>query len=146
MQSFSFPENRYVVRCLDTKATDINTIGLHSRGSGWTEFNEHYAFPVVPEGVADTLQYQIEKVEDMLMDEGALELAFEGQRFYDLRRWATDVSELNDVINRPRITRQSIAYEEVEKRSYPSLYVPIPYTEVVRMKGIVQNAGWSNWE
>ena len=88
VQGFSFPENRYVVRCLDTKATDINTMGLHSRGSGWTEFNEHYAFPVAPEGVADTLQYQMEKVEDMLVDEGALELAFEGQRFYDLMRVA----------------------------------------------------------
>ena len=84
---FQFPENRYVVRCLDTKATDINTMGLHSRGSGWTEFNEHYAFPV-RRRVADTLQYQMEKVEDMLVDEGALELAFEGQRFYDLMRVA----------------------------------------------------------
>ena len=84
--------------------------------------------------------------ETLVRNERRIELCFEGQRFHDLRRWATDVSELNDVINRPRITRQSIAYEEVEKRSYPSLYVPIPYTEVVRMKGIVQNAGWSNWE
>ena len=82
-----------------------------------------------------------------MRNERRIELCFEGQRFHDLRRWATDVSELNEAVYKPRIaTRQPIAYEEVEKRNYPSLYVPIPYTGVVRMKGIVQNAGWSNWE
>ena len=88
-----------------------------------------------------------EEFEKLVRNERRIELCFEGQRFHDLRRWATDVSELNEAVYKPRIaTRQPIAYEEVEKRNYPSLYVPIPYTEVVRMKGIVQNAGWSNWE
>ena len=57
--------------------------------------------------------------EKLVRNERRIELCFEGQRFYDLRRWATDVSELNDVINRPRITRQSIAYEEVESAAIP---------------------------
>ena len=87
-----------------------------------------------------------EVFEKLVRNERRIELCFEGQRFYDLRRWATDVAELNDVVSRPRITPQSIDYEEVEKRSFPSLYVPIPYTEVVRMKGVLQNEGWSNWE
>ena len=44
-----------------------------------------------------------EEFEKLVRNERRIELCFEGQRFYDLRRWATDVSELNDVINRPRI-------------------------------------------
>ena len=85
--------------------------------------------------------------ETLVRNERRIELCFEGQRFYDLRRWAVDAAELNEAIYKPRIaTGQAISYEEVEKRNYPSLYVPIPYTEVIRMKGVVQNEGWSNWE
>ena len=85
--------------------------------------------------------------ETLVRNERRIELCFEGQRFYDLRRWAVDAAELNEAIYKPRIaTGQAISYEEVENRNYPSLYVPIPYTEVIRMKGVVQNEGWSNWE
>ena len=84
--------------------------------------------------------------ETLVRNERRIELCFEGERFYDLRRWASDVSELNGAIYRPRISGQQISFEEVEKRNYTSLYVPIPYSEMVRMRNLVQNEGWSNWE
>lgn len=87
-----------------------------------------------------------EAFEALVRNERRIELCFEGQRFYDLRRWASDVSELNGTIRRPVITPAGTTFTEVEKRSYTSLYVPIPYSEMVRMKGLVQNEGWSNWE
>ena len=87
-QSFSFPENRYIVRKITPDASDVNTMGIHSRGSGWTEFNPEYAFPVAPEGTGDTLQWQITRVEDLIIDECALEMAVEGYRFGDLMRVA----------------------------------------------------------
>jgi len=34
---------------------------------------------------------------------------------------------------------------EVENRSYPSAYLPIPYSEVLRMTNLVQNEGWDGW-
>ena len=64
--------------------------GIHSRGSGWAYCNKYYQMPV-DTLITDSLQqiqYQIGAVEDMIVNEGALEFAFEGLRFYDLMRVA----------------------------------------------------------
>ena len=59
-----------------------NTLGFHSRGCGNTEMNITYAFK---DGLADK-QDSILWVEEQLVNEYALETAFEGNRFHDLMR------------------------------------------------------------
>lgn len=89
LRTFSFPSDRYVVQTTAGLAAE-NTMGLHSRGCGYTGKNTAYVFPDNPL-LTDSIarqQYQIEQVENLIIDEGALELAFEGHRFYDLMRVA----------------------------------------------------------
>lgn len=71
--------------------TRETSIGIHSRGSGDSHCNAFYTLPQPPTQLAsrqDTIEYQIPLVEDLIINEMALETAFEGQRFYDLMRVA----------------------------------------------------------
>ncbi|MBR0049738.1 MAG: RagB/SusD family nutrient uptake outer membrane protein [Prevotella sp.] len=83
-----------------------NTQGIHSRGSGRAECDTLYQIPMPATQLAsraDTVAYQIPLVEDMIVNEMALEGAFEGYRFYDLMRVAlrrNDASYLADPVSR----------------------------------------------
>lgn len=83
-------------------AEDFNTIGLHSRGCGDATANTRYVLPVVDKTSDEYLEFEekavalseddmekaylIQKVEEMILDEMALETCFEGYRFGDLIR------------------------------------------------------------
>ena len=71
--------------------TRTTVIGIHSVGSGDSNANAYYVLPMPSTALAtrqDTIAYQIPLVEDYIINEMALEGAFEGYRFYDLMRVA----------------------------------------------------------
>jgi len=88
----------------------------------------------------------------LVKNERRIETCFEGLRFFDLRRWTTDLTELNKAVHGAGITQNpdlSFTYNlsnyQVEGRSYSSAYLPIPYNEMLRMNKLVQNEGWDGW-
>lgn len=89
----------------------------------------------------------------LVKNERRIETCFEGMRFYDLRRWTTNLTDLNKAVHGAGITRNAdgitFTYDlnyDVEVRSFSSAYLPIPYSEVLRMSKLVQNEGWDNWK
>ena len=95
ISQLDFPEIRYgIVTALDivgtgSSATNHNTMGIHSRGSGWTPYNEYYQLPEDSTITEEELKIiQKEFVDSLLLNENGLELAFEGTRFYDIMRFA----------------------------------------------------------
>jgi starch-binding outer membrane protein, SusD/RagB family len=89
----------------------------------------------------------------LVKNERRIETCFEGMRFYDLRRWSTDLTALNAPVHGAYITQVAgtpVTYTynlnyEVEKREFKSAYNPIPYSEMLRMSNLIQNEGWSSW-
>lgn len=87
-----------------------------------------------------------------IKSERRIETCFEGIRFFDIRRWTTNLTDLNKPVHMAKITRSSdgtFQYkldEVVEARSYASAFLPIPYDEVLRMSNLIQNDGWEAWK
>jgi hypothetical protein len=86
-----------------------------------------------------------------IKNERRIETCFEGMRFYDLRRWSVDLTDLNKSVHGALIQKNtdgSFAYNLnnlVEPRVYQSAFLPIPYSEMIKMTKLIQNEGWSNW-
>lgn len=111
--------------------------------------------PVVP-GSADPYLTEVANAGEVAFDalvknERRIETCFEGLRFFDIRRWTTDLNELNKPVHGAYITKNedgTFTYDlnyQVEGRSYSSAYLPIPYEEILRMSKLVQNEGWDGW-
>ena len=93
-----------------------NTQGVHSRGCGRADCDTLYQIPQPAAAMAsraDTVAYQIPLVEDLIIDEMALEGAFEGYRYYDLMRVALrrgDANYLADPVSRRSGKRDETLY------------------------------------
>ena len=108
-----------------------NTRGIHSRGSGDSECNAYYLMPMPAAALnsrQDTIDYQIPLVEDLIVNEMALEGAFEGNRFFDLVRVASrpgrDASYLaNRIANRGGDLNVSLRALLMDKNNW---FLPLP--------------------
>jgi len=76
---------------------------------------------------------------ELVKNERRIELCFQSQYFWDIRRWAKGKDDLSTV-NIPVYGMYSSA--PVETRSFKSPYFPIPYGETLKAKNIVNNDGW----
>lgn len=89
----------------------------------------------------------------LVRNEWRITTCFEGNRFFDLRRWTADPSDLSAInvdIHGVSITGdEASGYNYlptvIERKNYPSLWRPIPYLEIRRCPNLVQNKGWESW-
>lgn len=116
LSQFDFNPVRYQLITIDDyRGTGIggtnnhNMMGIHTRGSGWTPLNEFYKLPEVEfeieevyDSIEGTTTYIIPDIRDtpeliakqqafvdsLILNESALEFAFEGTRYYDIMRYA----------------------------------------------------------
>jgi len=86
---------------------------------------------------------------ELIRNERRIEFCFEGERYYDVRRWKLPLAEMNKPLMGMGVTKlgdDQFAYsvKEVEKRNFKDYmyYNPIPREEVLRSDALVQNHGW----
>lgn len=83
----------------------------------------------------------------LIKNERRIELSFEGNRFYDLRRWK---DPLNATIQKIKITPTAVVgtftYERINLLQLAfdntRYYIPLPKTELNKASNLTQNEGW----
>jgi hypothetical protein len=98
---------------------------------------------ISPDNYISTITTQ-EEMRQLIRNERRLELSFEGHRFDDLRRWNL-LDKLNEPIHGMKVTKDKTYTDFVltdEKRSYASVYGPLPQQDVLRFSNLKQNDGW----
>jgi hypothetical protein len=105
ISQLDFPASRYGVYTVEHFTSNgripanVNTLGIHTRGSGWTPMNEYYRLPEDTLLTEDQLRpIQQAYVDSLILNENALEMCFEGTRFYDLMRYALRQSNPGQVM------------------------------------------------
>jgi hypothetical protein len=85
-----------------------------------------------------------EEMRAFIRNERRIELCFEKQRFWDLRRWNM-TNEMRQPVNGVEVSEDGLIYNyfEVESRDFSNyqIYGPIPYYETLKYE-LVQNEGW----
>jgi hypothetical protein len=87
--------------------------------------------PALPAGLSQA------EMRDRIRHERRVELALEGVRYFDLRRWGIATETINGFSPNPAFPSIQLKYEDKYE------FWPIPQTEIDRNKGVLeQNPGY----
>jgi len=112
-------------------------VGLPSVQDAWTNFSRSANKFTTKEGLREIIHR-----------ERTIELAFEGSRFWDVRRWKTAMNEYNQNIKGWDLSqREAPAYyrsvnitkKQFQQKDY---FFPIRESELIKNKAIMQSPGW----
>jgi len=111
--------------------------GLKGVEESWINYSSNPAKPTTKEGLRDIIH-----------QERLIEMAFEGNRFWDLRRWKTAAQVLNQPIKGWDINQESMEgfYRErilyTPKFELKDYFWPIKDDNLLVNKNLIQNVGW----
>ena len=112
--------------------------GLNTVEDSWTNHSKTPNKYTTKEGLRDIIQ-----------NERTIEMMFEGQRFWDLRRWKTATTELNkpitgwdvDQADANDYYREKVIFnQKFELKDY---FWPIREFDLIVNKNLIQNVGWT---
>jgi len=111
--------------------------GLNGVQASWTNFSSQPGKPSTKAGLRNIIK-----------QERAIELAFEGRRFWDLRRWKDGIQELNKLILGWDVSQRTAAPFYRSRALYNRIFTtkdyfwPISLDELRRNPKLKQNVGW----
>lgn len=111
--------------------------GLKSVAESWTNYS------------INPMKFQTQDgLREIIQRERTIELAFEGKRYWDLRRWKTAPEELNGPVMGWDMTQRApeyyyLTYTIAEQTfGLKDYFSPIPDAELLKNLNLVQNLGW----
>ena len=111
--------------------------GLKSVAESWTNYS------------INPMKFQTQEgLREIIQRERTIELAFEGKRYWDLRRWKTAPEELNGPVMGWDMTQRApeyyyLTYTIAEQTfGLKDYFSPIPDAELLKNLNLVQNLGW----
>lgn len=101
---------------------------------------------IIQDNYLESIKSDKDAMRVLIRNERRLELCFEGFRFWDLRRWKSNLTESAQGINIQGTTAAPTYTKipSVENRVFADhmYYGPIPYSETLKFKALIQNKGW----
>ena len=112
-------------------------VGLQGVESSWETYSKNPTKYTTKEGLREIIQR-----------ERTIEMLFEGQRFWDVRRWKTFLSELNkpitgwdvDQSNAEDYYREKVIFNQ--RFEFKDYFWPIREHDIIVNRNLIQNPGW----